>query len=242
MGVCVTNKTGFGFDDRIYRTFIQLVTTVQKLLSDTLSSSSDWTIHGSYFDFQLNWTPLLRCTPSYSFVVLLQFSWLCPLIIPGHGPHGKHRFLPLKCVFFGPLPSNICPIVESVTSGMCSPSRCLAMGICVTIQICRIVWKEDCDYWVARTRTQAIKDCSELFRKELHAGMYGSHNITFKITDLRADILYRGSSRYEAKMLTATPRTSVSKYGILTTSLNCSSIMDLHALYSSAYFGYSNAE
>jgi hypothetical protein len=26
LGVCVANKTGFGYDDRIYRTFIQLVT------------------------------------------------------------------------------------------------------------------------------------------------------------------------------------------------------------------------
>jgi hypothetical protein len=42
-GVCVTNKTGFGFVDRIYRNFIQLATTVHKSLSDIRSSSSDWT-------------------------------------------------------------------------------------------------------------------------------------------------------------------------------------------------------
>jgi hypothetical protein len=52
----VTNKTGFGFDDKI-----QLVTTVYKSLSATLSSS----------DFQLNWTELhysivLPHTPLYS--------------------------------------------------------------------------------------------------------------------------------------------------------------------------------
>jgi hypothetical protein len=54
--VCVTNKTGFGFYNRMYWTFIQLATTVHKSLSDTLSSSSDWTLHGTILTS--NWTPL----------------------------------------------------------------------------------------------------------------------------------------------------------------------------------------
>jgi hypothetical protein len=58
-GVCVTNKATSEFDDRIYWTFIQLVTTVHKSLSETLSSSFDWTLHGNWPDFQLNCQLLL---------------------------------------------------------------------------------------------------------------------------------------------------------------------------------------
>jgi hypothetical protein len=75
LGVCVTNKTGFGFDHRIYWTFIQMVTTVHRSLPDILSSSSDWRLHGNYSHFQLNSVVLfvLRCTLSYS-SLLLQFK------------------------------------------------------------------------------------------------------------------------------------------------------------------------
>jgi hypothetical protein len=46
--------------------FIGLVTTVHKSLPDTLSFSSDWTLHGNSSDFQLN-SVVLRCTSLYSF-------------------------------------------------------------------------------------------------------------------------------------------------------------------------------
>jgi hypothetical protein len=46
----------------------------------------------------------------------------------------KTRVMGQECDFIGSLPSNGCPsIVESLTLGICLPSRCLAMFICVTI-------------------------------------------------------------------------------------------------------------
>jgi hypothetical protein len=98
-------------------------------LSDALPSSSDWTLHWNYFDFQLNSTPLLRCTLSYS-DVFLQFSCNSS----GTGPTENSVFCCHECVFIGPLPSNGYPsIVETITSGMCLPSRCLAMDMCVIL-------------------------------------------------------------------------------------------------------------
>jgi hypothetical protein len=129
-GVCVTNNNGFCI---WWSNLLHLHATGYNSSQITIwhTSSSDWTLHGNYSDFQLNWAPLLRCTPSYSFnspgCALLYFL--------GTDPTENAVFCCQKWVFIGPLPSNGYPIVESVTSGMCLPSRCLAMGIYVTIFI-----------------------------------------------------------------------------------------------------------
>jgi hypothetical protein len=69
-----------GFDDRIYWTCIQQLqqfTNHYLTHCHLLTGHSNW----NYSDFQLNWAPLLRFTPSYSFV-LLQFLGRTPRKTP----------------------------------------------------------------------------------------------------------------------------------------------------------------
>jgi hypothetical protein len=64
--VYVTNKTGFGFDGRIYWTFLQLVTTVHKLLSVHSTGTiltSVWT--------DRNWTELISSSQNQSHIAIL---------------------------------------------------------------------------------------------------------------------------------------------------------------------------
>jgi hypothetical protein len=81
LGVCVTYKTGFGFDDRISWTFIQLFQLNCQLLVASRYTASDRTTQQTH-----------------------------------------------------PLPSNGCPLLFRIRCrGMCLLSRCLAIGLCVTV-------------------------------------------------------------------------------------------------------------
>jgi hypothetical protein len=85
----VTYKTGFGFDDRIYWTFMQLGTTFHKLLSSTGHSRLLTTLLWNYSDFQMNCQLLLasryivsgltsqktRPPPSNGCPLLLHIRW-----------------------------------------------------------------------------------------------------------------------------------------------------------------------
>jgi hypothetical protein len=130
----VTNKTSFGFDDRIYWTFIQLVTTVHKshIIIFRLDAPAEL-LHYSFLLPQL-WSPTLFCT-TYEYII-------------SRRPHRKHRFCCQECVFIGPLPSSGCPLLsrivvyitqqravyqESISAGTCLSSLCLAVGRHVTI-------------------------------------------------------------------------------------------------------------
>jgi hypothetical protein len=45
-----------------------------------------------------------------------------------------------SCMFIGSLPSNGCPIVESLTSGTFLPRRCVAVGRWVTMLLTSVTW------------------------------------------------------------------------------------------------------
>jgi hypothetical protein len=117
--VCVTNKTGFWI---WWSNLLNLHTTGY--------SSSQISV--------LTHCHLLPTGHSTGTTPLYPFnSLLILLTVPTYNSLArtprKTVFCCQECVFIGPLPSNGYSIVESVTSGMFLPSRCLAMGMCVTI-------------------------------------------------------------------------------------------------------------
>jgi hypothetical protein len=71
--------------------------------------------------------PILSTTVLYS-IVLCPIFWLCPLISPGHGPHGKHCFLLSRMRVYWSVTKQWCPIIEHVCfAGMCLSTCCLAI-------------------------------------------------------------------------------------------------------------------
>jgi hypothetical protein len=130
IGIIITFVKYSGFAWRIRRVsdlMIELIGLLyNKSLSDTLSSSSDWALHGKYSLFQLN-SVVLLCTPSVLLIV--------HLIIPRARTTGKTTSFVIKnaCLLVRYLKNGCLSVVETLTSWMFLPSRCLAMGMCVTL-------------------------------------------------------------------------------------------------------------
>jgi hypothetical protein len=119
---CVTNNNGFwiGWLDlltassTISRNHNQLQELTINLQPNPSSLTAEDSLHSRFRS-----TTVLRSVPSYNSTARTprRTCVTCQ-----------------ECVFTGLLPSNGCPsFVESVISGMCLPSRCLAVVICITI-------------------------------------------------------------------------------------------------------------
>jgi hypothetical protein len=140
-GICVTNKTGFGFYDRIYWTFIQLVTRSHKSLSDTLSSSSDWTIREYYSDFQRT----------------VNYFWVRP-------QHRKHLLQLRFCCCMRVLRavprnwSTLLLVAYFLRSWLPSLSRALCLHVTVLITTCSTRALIEISHSTYKVRTQEQKE------------------------------------------------------------------------------------
>jgi hypothetical protein len=121
LGVCVTHKTGFGFNERIYWTFIQLVTTFQTSLHSTGHSRLLITLHKTT-------RPGDRVTLCY--------------IASGRAAQKTRPLLSSGRLLFSRIVVHItyqrAVYQEPVTAEMCLLSRCLAMDLIMYSEVNRI--------------------------------------------------------------------------------------------------------
>jgi hypothetical protein len=117
LGVCMTYKMGFGFDD-------QIIGPVYKLLQ--------------HFTNHYLWLDTLGFWPHYTTPLLLQLNY--QLLVASH--YIASAWTTQKT---HPLPSSGWPLLFCIRCHrMCLLSRCLAMGLCVTI------WKNSYRYCIQR--------------------------------------------------------------------------------------------
>jgi hypothetical protein len=164
--------------------FIQLVTTVHKSLthfhlvptghSTGTVLTSNWT--------ELHYSVILPRTPLCSSVLVTVSSYNSSARTPRKTPSSVVKN---ACLLVPYLAMDVLTIVESITSGMCLPSRCLAMGTCVTLFLPQAgLFNDAVSIWNMKRRLVSwLMNCKGFGRK--HSWPNRDRNSAFVWRDLR---------------------------------------------------------